>query len=721
MAKPKTVWGIDIGQCALKALKLSSVDGEIHLEAFDVIEHPKILSQPGVDPEQLMRNALEQFLARNNVLGSKVVVSAPGKSGITRFVKLPPVEPKRVPEIVRFEAEQQIPFDINEVIWRWQPFRDPDSPDIEVGIFAMKRPDVAGVLDRFTEVGLTVDTVQMAPLALYNFLVFDGQSGGDGATLLVDIGADSTDLVVADGAKIWTRTMQRGGNNFTEALVKGFKLSFRKAEKFKRTAATSKYARQIFQAMRPVFAEVVQEIQRSIGYYTSLHRDSRFQRVIGLGNGFRLPGLQKFLEQNLNVPVARVDSFNKLSPSAAVNAPAFTENVLSFAVCYGLALQGLGLTRISTNLLPSEIARRRLWAKKRPWFAASAAALLIAFAGYTWRAYADQNRLNPEGNAELSRVASVLRKADADLKDFGTVRGRDSQAKALAEQFPGMLAHNDFWEKMHGVVSTAIGNVATDQAKMKVKKLAELKKIPRPRRRVIVLTGLYKKDVENVDGMDAESIKAYYSGRGTGLGSGGGMPPRSAMPGGPNYSMGAPRRLTGYAMAPRPAVAGGPPRPMGGGEKRPASVQTGPARRGFVLFLAGTTPQRGISATNFLTELKNELTGIVKQAQAAAGSGSDPLASLPVDDVIADKIVQITAGREPETPGETHGTASLHQSQTRGVVDPLTGELAGGDTEFVVGWLFRLKEDKPLKPIQAKAGQVEPGVQQRDLRVRGMQ
>ena len=127
----------------------------------------------------------------------------------------------------------------------------------------------------------------MAPLALYNFMTFDEQLATDGATLLADVGADKTDLVVADGPRIWTRTIQIGGNNFTEALVKAFKLSFPKAEKLKRTAATSKYARQIFQAMRPVFADLVQEIQRSMGYYTAHAPRGAVQE--GRGAGQRLP------------------------------------------------------------------------------------------------------------------------------------------------------------------------------------------------------------------------------------------------------------------------------------------------------------------------------------------------------------------------------------------------------------------------------------------------
>ena len=118
MAPPRSVWGIDIGQCVLKALKLSSVEGQLQVEAFDVIEHPKILSQPDVDAGALIRSSLEQFLSRNNVTGSLIAVSVPGQSSFTRFVKLPPVDTKKIPDIVRYEAEQQIPFPIADVIWR---------------------------------------------------------------------------------------------------------------------------------------------------------------------------------------------------------------------------------------------------------------------------------------------------------------------------------------------------------------------------------------------------------------------------------------------------------------------------------------------------------------------------------------------------------------------------------------------------------------------------
>ncbi len=230
--------------------------------------------------------------------------------------------------------------------------------------------------------GLAPVAVQSAPLALYNALLYDGQLATD-ATLILDIGAQNTDLLVAEPNALWTRNIPIGGNNFTDALLRTFKISFPKAEQLKRTAATSKYARQIFQAMRPVFADLVSEIQRSLGFYGSTHRNTKIVRAIGMGNAFKLPGLQKFLQQNLSLEMVRPTTFAKLSVASAPNAPQLIEHLLSFGVAYGLALQGLGLTQITSNLLPQEIAKAVLWRRKTPWFWGAAASLALS-AGLVW-------------------------------------------------------------------------------------------------------------------------------------------------------------------------------------------------------------------------------------------------------------------------------------------------------------------------------------------------
>jgi type IV pilus assembly protein PilM len=387
MAKIQAVWAIDIGQAALKALKLvpGSNPDEVTAEAFDFIEYPKILSQPDADPEELVREALATFTDRNDVKGCKVAIAVPGQAGLVKFIKLPPVEKKRIPDIVKFEARQQIPFALEEVVWSYQQIGgDEESGDeeftmAEVGLFAMKRDQITRAILPLTIAGIEVDIVQMTPIALYNYIQFDQLkgSGSKDSVVVIDIGADNTDLIITDGTRIWQRNVPIGGNHFTRALTKELKLTFAKAEHLKRNATKAPDPRAVFTAMRGVFNDFTSEINRSIGFYSSINRTAKIRKVIGLGNGFKLPGLQKFLQQNLNHEVERVDSFARLAGDEVKSAPQFQDNLASFGVAYGLGLQGLGLGSLSTNLLPPEIERVRLIRAKKPWALAASTLIML--------------------------------------------------------------------------------------------------------------------------------------------------------------------------------------------------------------------------------------------------------------------------------------------------------------------------------------------------------
>src|SRR5262249_48143391 len=274
----------DLGQCALKALRLEVQDGQVTATAFDYVEHPKILSQPDADPDQLTREALEKFLSRNTLKGDVVAISVPGQSGLARFVKLPPVEEKKISDIVKFEAKQQIPFNLDEVVWDYQKVSsgvvtDGYALETEIGLFAMKRDMVNRYLQHFKDVNVEVHMVQMAPLALCNFVSYDlldkGRPGSEGAAageeeeehktsciVALDIGTDSSNLVITDGERIiWQRPIPLGGNHFTRALTKDLKLTFAKAEHTKRNAAKSPDLKKILLALKPVLNDFVGEVQ----------------------------------------------------------------------------------------------------------------------------------------------------------------------------------------------------------------------------------------------------------------------------------------------------------------------------------------------------------------------------------------------------------------------------------------------------------------------------
>ncbi|MFO0944840.1 MAG: type IV pilus assembly protein PilM [Planctomycetota bacterium] len=430
MAGQSSVWGIDLGQCALKAVHLSfdaKKDRAVAL-AFDYIEHPKILSQPDADPEELIKSALEKFLSRNDVKDSTVYISVPGQAGLARFVKLPPVKPAKVPEIVQFEAKQQIPFPLEDVVWDYQKIGGGEEQEeeglvleTEVGIFAIKRDMIQRHLAPFEKMGIEVHVVQLAPVALYNFAAFDyfyhghkakqqakanAEAGAEpkedaeeeeGDTLvLLDMGADKTDVVITDGDAIWLRNLPIGGNHFTRALTKEFKLTFAKAEHLKRNATKAPDPKKLYQAMRPVFTDFLSELQRSVGYFASTHRHQVIKTVLGVGNGFRLPGIQRFLQQNLQYEIIKLTEYKGLEGEEVLTAPAFAENLPGFGVAYGLALQGLHQTPIQTNLLPREIQNKRLVRDKKPWSLAAAAAILLGCIGIFYGHYRVYSKVHAE-------------------------------------------------------------------------------------------------------------------------------------------------------------------------------------------------------------------------------------------------------------------------------------------------------------------------------------
>jgi type IV pilus assembly protein PilM len=446
MAVQPGVWGIDIGQCGLKAIRLQIVDGKVAATAFDYVEHPKILSQPDADPDQLTREALEKFLSRNQIKGEKIAIGVPGQSGLARFVKLPPVEEKKINDIVQFEAKQQIPFPLEEVVWDYQKVSEGIveggfAIDTEIGLFAMKRDMINRYLNHFVGVGVEVQVIQMSPLALCNYVTYDLlKRGGPDApeaeagaapvgkkkcVVALDVGTDGSNLIITDGGKIiWQRPIPIGGNHFTRALTKELKLTFAKAEHLKRNAAKSPELANILKALKPVLTDFVGEVQRSLGYFTNTHRDAQVDFMVGLGSAFKLPGLQKYLGDKLQLRIEKPAKFNRLTGEVVTNAPVFVEQLLTFPIAFGLALQALGAARLGTNLLPPEISWDRKIKAKKPWAAAAAAMLLIGTGVWAIGAADPYDKVNDP------RREAALKNADQTKQEVGNVDSQITKEQA---------------------------------------------------------------------------------------------------------------------------------------------------------------------------------------------------------------------------------------------------------------------------------------------------
>lgn len=487
MAKSGAVWGIDIGQCAIKALRCRPHDepGRLIADAFDYIEYPKILSQPEADPETLVAEALSQFLSRNDVRGDRVAIAVPGQSGLARFIKLPPVESKKIPDIVKYEARQQIPFAIEDVVWDYQQMaggsvEEGFALETEVGLFAMRHDQVTQAMAPFTNAGIEVDLIQLTPLALYNFCVFDlfpnlpppeeyNPESPPESVVLLSLGTDTTDLVVTNGYRVWQRSIPLGGNHFTKALTKELKLTFAKAEHLKRDAAKAENPKAVFQAMRPVFNDLLTEVQRSIGYFSNIDRSAKIGRIVGLGNAMKLPGLQRYLSQNLGQTVVKLDSFRALSGPGVVDSPAFKNNILGFPACYGLAVQSLTKGSIQTNLLPPEIRQDRMIRSKQPWAIGAAAALLLGLTlscfGYyrAWRS-ADSEDFN------LSAAQSVSGLSNSNQSEYSDAQAELEKTAKLLETIAAAGADRFEWAQLWQSLTAAL---PSDPAGERPEKLAQ--------------------------------------------------------------------------------------------------------------------------------------------------------------------------------------------------------------------------------------------------------
>lgn len=473
MPSSNVCWGIEIGAGAIKAVKLEADNGRVNLLDFAIIEHPKVLSTPGIDVNDVLRVSLGQLVSQYDLSNTQISVSIPGHSSFARFAKLPPVEPKKIPDIVKFEAMQQIPFGLEQVEWDYQTFQSPDSPEIEVGIFAVTKEKIDERLRMLADVGITPNHVTLSPLAVFNALAFDLEfTEKTEGTILVDIGTQATDLIICEAGRVWVRTFPIGGHNFTEALVEAFKISYPAAEKHKREAEASKHARQIFQAMRPIFTDIGQDISRSIGYYSNLHRDAKLERLIGMGATFELPGIRKFLQQQLGLTVYRVEEFKKLNVDSLKNeerAKQFKERAVAMCTAYGLALQGVGMGTIGANLMPVKIIRETMWKGKVKWFGLAAGLAVAASAAMFIRPTLDY--LTASSNqkpGEISNVLNDMGKAKSDASEKGVDKSANPDYRAA--NMLALLQNRDIYAQL----SSDLGEIFKDaEAKAKAWKKSD--------------------------------------------------------------------------------------------------------------------------------------------------------------------------------------------------------------------------------------------------------
>lgn len=488
MPAKKAAWGIEIGANAVKAIRLERTGSEVVLTDFAVVPYAKVLSTPESDHDALVTAALTHFAqTHQEKLKDPIVISLPGHAAFARFAKLPPVEPKKIPDIVKFEAVQQIPFPIEEVEWDYQVFTSTDTPEVEVGIFAVTKERLQSRLALYADCGIRPEAITLSPLALFNAASYDLDLGVKHKPIvLLDIGTTASDLVVAEDGRCWIRTFPVGGSQFTDAIAAGYDLPYGKAERLKREGATSKHARQLMHAMKSVFEQLLEEITRSRGYYETLHRENPLDTMYAVGSTLKIPGLRKFIGQQLQVEVHRMDEFKRLRVEGK-EAADFAANAVNLGTAYGLALQGVGLSKISVNLTPVQAIRAKVWRSKAPWFMATAA--LVAVAGGVLLAKPILERRAIDRSGVPSVVNTVLSRGSDLRAQFDAAQGLSD----VGETAPNMMALTDWRSVWPQIVRDAYDATASvgPQSALLGSDIGAILAIPAKDRRLITIIDLH--------------------------------------------------------------------------------------------------------------------------------------------------------------------------------------------------------------------------------------
>lgn len=382
MFKLNEIWGIDIGSYALKAVKLVKIKGQIVISDFDIIDVEEIEGYEGSDEDyyyEKIKKAIFSLVNRKRLRNQKVVVVLPGRSAMVKKIQFPTTDVKRVEKMIKYEAAQQIPFPLTEVVWDYQLLGLAESGvEYEVSLFAIKKVLEKKYLDILQEAQLDVELLQVSPMALYNFIHFDMPPEENENIILLDVGARNSDLVICAGQNFLIRNIPTAGEDITKAFQRKFSVSFEEAEKIKHELTDSKQSQKLFsKVVEPILSELSGDMQRTMNFFSSQHAGVKFSGIVTSGATFQMPGVLQFLADRLQIGVINIDELEKLSV-ALRNVDEFYNNLPRMGLAIGGALQAIDEGPVKTNLLPAEMRAEKAVERKKPYAFLAIAVVIIA-------------------------------------------------------------------------------------------------------------------------------------------------------------------------------------------------------------------------------------------------------------------------------------------------------------------------------------------------------
>jgi len=334
------VVGLDIGTSAVKVVELRPKGSSYELIGFGIAQVPTGAIQGGeIKQPDGVQQAIRQALVQSGVQATDAVVGVSGGSVIAKRVNLPKMSESELGESIRWEAEQHIPFDIDDVNIDFQILRQ-DGPQLEVMLVAVKKGKVQSYADVVAACGLNVVVVDVDVFSLETQHQQSETDQGNEVVALVNIGHETTNTnILQGGMNVYARDIFVGGRQYASTIAQRFDLAPAEAEAVVRGEQGSVSWVEVEPVLDLVSQEIGQEIQRTLDYFGTTAEHERIQRIFLSGGCALIPGLQEFLAGQWGIEVIRSNPFKRMDVGSGIDAGMLEKLAPLAAVATGLAMR----------------------------------------------------------------------------------------------------------------------------------------------------------------------------------------------------------------------------------------------------------------------------------------------------------------------------------------------------------------------------------------------
>ena len=398
--------------------------------------------------------ALREMMSELHIKHGSVNCALPAQSVFARFVKLPSLEHEKLEKVIAFEAQQNVPFPIDDVVWDYQVVGGGLDEQVQVILVAIKHDLLDGINDAVEESGLLTSTIDVAPMALYNAFRYSYPNVNECA-LLVDIGARTTNVLFIEPRRIFSRSLPIGGSSITGAIAKEFGESFEAAETRKKrdgfVSLGGAYAdpsdhdiARVSKLARSTMTRLHAELMRSVSHYRAQQAGSRPDRIFLCGGAAGMPYMREFFHEKFQLQIEFFNPLRNVAVSEAASASGVAHSAHLLGELVGLALRSVTACPMELSLLPASVVRRQELDRRRPFFIAAAVCVVLAMLG--WSLY-------------YTRAAQVTREtAELIQQKNASMRGAEAQLDKLKKQFTSLdsvaaplisaVNDRDFWPQI---------------------------------------------------------------------------------------------------------------------------------------------------------------------------------------------------------------------------------------------------------------------------------